>query len=167
MAKRKAVYPGTFDPITNGHLDIIKRAARLFDDLVIAVAANPQKEPLFDLELREAMVRQTVQTMAHIKVTSFEGLLVDLARDVGATAIVRGLRAVSDFEFEFQMALANRELNADAESVYLMPSMEHTFVSSTIIKNIAVHGGRVRKFVPSHVERALKKRFRAVNSKRQ
>ena len=166
MPKRKAVYPGTFDPITNGHVDIIKRAARLFDDLVIAVAANPQKEPLFELELREAMVRQTVQSLAHIKVTSFEGLLVDLARDLGATAIVRGLRAVSDFEFEFQMALANRELNADAESVFLMPSMEHTFVSSTIIKNIAVHGGPVRKFVPSHVELALKEKVRALNADR-
>ena len=159
MSIRRAVYPGTFDPITNGHVDIIRRAVRLFDRLIIAVAANPQKEPYFDLEERESMVRQAVRSIRNVRVITFEGLLVDLVRHQKAVAIVRGLRAVSDFEFEFQMALANRELFAQAESVYLMPSAEHIFVSSTIIKNIAAHGGNVRHFVPAHVQRRLARRL--------
>jgi len=159
MSIRRAVYPGTFDPVTNGHVDVIRRALRLFDRLIIAVAANPQKEPFFKLADRESMVRQTVRRIRNVRVITFEGLLVDLVRDQKAVAIVRGLRAVSDFEFEFQMALANRELFTDAESVYLMPSIEYIFVSSTIIKNIAMHGGSVRHFVPAHVERRLTRRL--------
>ena len=155
MPMRRAIYPGTFDPITNGHLDIVHRAVHLFDKLIVAVAANPQKEPLLPLSERERLVRQSVQRIRRVSVITFEGLLVDLARDLDAVAIVRGLRAVSDFEMEFQMALANREMYAGSESVYLMPSAEHTFVSSTIIKNIAMHGGCVRPFVPAHVERCL------------
>ena len=156
---QRAIYPGTFDPITNGHLDIIRRAVRMFDELIIAVAANPEKTPLFDLAEREALVRRAVRRMRKVQVTTFGGLLVDLAREFGAVAILRGLRAVSDFEFEFQMALANRELHAGAESIYLMPSIEHIFISSTIIKNIARHGGSVQPFVPAHVERKLRQRF--------
>jgi pantetheine-phosphate adenylyltransferase len=153
---RRAIYPGTFDPITNGHLDIIRRAQRLFDELVIAVAANPQKAPLFDLAAREALVRGAVGDMKGIRVVTFDGLLVELVETYHSDAILRGLRAVSDFEFEFQMALMNRELNAGAETIYLMPSVEYIFVSSTIIKNIAAHGGRVGNFVPPHVEQALR-----------
>lgn len=156
MPVRRAIYPGTFDPVTNGHLDIIHRAVRLFDELVVAVAANPQKEPLLPLDVREQLVRRSVKGMRTVSVTQFEGLLVDLAREQGALAVVRGLRAVSDFELEFQMALANRKLYAGCESVFLMPSAEHVFVSSTIIKNIARHGGRVRPFVPSFVEESLR-----------
>ncbi len=157
--KRRAVYPGTFDPVTNGHKDIINRAGRLFDELVIAVAANPDKVPLFSLKERVALLRQTVKTRKHVRVVAFEGLLVQLVRDYDAVAILRGLRAISDFEFEFQMALANRKLYGNAETVYLMPSSEYIFVSSTIIKNIAKHGGSVHHFVPAHVERLLKKKF--------
>lgn len=153
---RRAIYPGTFDPITNGHLDIIRRAQRLFDELFIAVAANPQKDPLLDLAAREELVRRSVDGMEGIRVISFDGLLVGLVDTYHADAILRGLRAVSDFEFEFQMALMNRELNQRAETIYLMPSAEYIFVSSTIIKNIAAHGGEVGKFVPPHVEQALK-----------
>lgn len=159
---RRAIYPGTFDPVTNGHLDIIRRAVRLFDHLTVAVAANPGKDPLFDLKDRAALVRQTVRGMRKVKVMTFDGLLVNLVRDLDAVAIVRGLRAVSDFEFEFQMALANRELYADAESVYLMPSSEHIFVSSTIIKSIAIHGGSLRRFVPKHVERRLREHLKSL-----
>jgi pantetheine-phosphate adenylyltransferase len=160
MPKRRAIYPGTFDPITNGHVDIIHRAVHLFDELVVAVAANPQKEPFLPLAEREQLVRQSVRKLRRVRITTFGGLLVDLARDLNAVAIVRGLRAVSDFELEFQMALANREMYAGSESVYLMPSAEHTFISSTIIKNIALHGGRVRRFVPAHVEQCLKRKLR-------
>ena len=156
MPVRRAIYPGTFDPVTNGHLDIIQRAVRLFDELVVAVAANPQKEPLLPLDVREKLVRRSVRGMRMVSVTTFQGLLVDLARELDAVAVVRGLRAVSDFEMEFQMALANRQLYAGCESVYLMPSAEHTFVSSTIIRNIALHGGRVRRFVPAFVEESLR-----------
>lgn len=152
---RRAIYPGTFDPITNGHLDLVHRAVRLFDELIVAVAANPQKEPLLSLAVREDLVRQSVKNIRKVKVVTFEGLLVDLAKELDALAVVRGLRAVSDFEMEFQMALANRQMYAQCESVYLMPSAEQIFVSSTIIKNIARHGGRVRPFVPAHVERRL------------
>ncbi len=155
MPVRRAIYPGTFDPVTNGHVDIIHRAVRLFDELVVAVAANPQKEPLLPLDVREQLVRRSVKGMRTVTVTTFDGLLVDLARELGAVAVVRGLRAVSDFEMEFQMALANRQMYADCESVYLMPSVEQVFVSSNIIKNIARHGGRVRPFVPAFVEESL------------
>jgi pantetheine-phosphate adenylyltransferase len=158
---QRAIYPGTFDPITNGHLDIIRRAVRMFDELIIAVAANPEKTPLFNLSERESLVRRSVQRMRKVQVTTFGGLLVELARKLGAVAILRGLRAVSDFEFEFQMALANRELHSGAESIYLMPSIEHIFISSTIIKNIARHGGSVHPFVPAHVAKKLTQRFRA------
>jgi pantetheine-phosphate adenylyltransferase len=156
---RRAIYPGTFDPITNGHLDIIRRAQRLFDELVIAIAANPQKAPLLDHATRERLVRTSVEGMKGTRVVAFDGLLVGLVEDYQADVILRGLRAVSDFEFEFQMALMNRELSAKAETIYLMPSVEHIFVSSTIIKNIAGHGGPIRKFVPPHVEEALMVRF--------
>ena len=160
MPARRAIYPGTFDPITNGHLDIIRRALRLFDELVVAVAANPQKEPFLQLAEREELVRHAVRNFRRVRITTFRGLLVDLASEMKAVAIVRGLRAVSDFELEFQMALANRKMHPATESVFLMPSAEHTFISSTIIKNIAMHGGRVRPFVPAHVERLLQRKLK-------
>lgn len=158
---RRAIYPGTFDPITNGHLDIIRRACHLFDELVVGVAANPQKTPFFSMSEREAMVRESVAGIDGVEVIGFEGLLVELVERYEAAAIVRGLRAVSDFEYEFQMALMNRVLHARAETVYLMPSAEYIYVSSTIIKNIAAHGGDVSQFVPESVEKRLLARRRS------
>jgi pantetheine-phosphate adenylyltransferase len=158
---RRAIYAGTFDPITNGHLDIVKRACRLFDELIIAVAANPHKSPLFTWAQRQQMVKESVAGLKAVRVVAFKGLLVDLVEKYRAVAIIRGLRAVSDFEFEFQMALMNRELNSHAETMYLMPSAEYIYVSSTIIKNVAAHGGSVKRFVPKHVEEKLKRRSRA------
>lgn len=158
---RRAIYPGTFDPITNGHLDIVHRACRLFDELIIAVAANPQKTPMFSLKEREEMLRESLGDFDGVQVIGFEGLLVDLLDRYDVAAIVRGLRAVSDFEFEFQMALMNRELHAKAETVYLMPSAEYIYVSSTLIKNVSLHGGDVSRFVPDAVNRMLAARRKA------
>lgn len=157
---RRAIYPGTFDPITYGHLDIIRRANSLFDELVIGVAANPHKQPLLGLAEREDLVRRAVEGLERIQVVAFAGLLVELLDRHDADAIVRGLRAVSDFEYEFQMALMNRELSPRAETIYLMPSAEYIFVSSSVVKNIAAHGGSVLKFVPPAVDDALRRRYR-------
>src|SRR5574341_1176352 len=154
-----AIYPGSFDPITFGHLDLIDRALVLFDRLYVAVAVNPVKEPLFTSEERVAMVQQLTKNKKGVTVISFPGLLADLNRKLKAVAIIRGLRAVSDFEYEFQMALMNRKLYHGAESVFLMPSARYTFLSSTMIKDIARFGGDISKFVPKMVERKLKEKF--------
>ena len=141
---RRAIYPGSFDPVTNGHLDVIERAAKLFDEVLVAVAVNSQKQPLFTVEERLDLLAQT--TAAHggrVKLVRLEGLLVDYARTAGAGAIIRGLRAVSDFEFEFQMALMNRKLESSVETIFLMPKEEYTYLSSRIIKEIARLGGEV------------------------
>ena len=157
---RRAIYPGSFDPVTNGHLDVIERAAKLFDEVIVAVAVNSQKQPLFTPEERLELLRET--TAAHggrVRLARLEGLLVDYARNVGAGAIIRGLRAVSDFEFEFQMALMNRKLEANVETLFLMPKEEYTYLSSRIIKEIARLGGDVTSFVPSCVSAALKGKY--------
>jgi len=153
---RRAIYPGSFDPVTNGHLDVIQRASRLFDEVIVAVAYNDEKHPLFTNEERLHLLEQTVGTVGNVKVVKFEGLLVDFARKEGAIAIVRGLRAISDFEFEFQMALMNRKLVGSVETIFLMPKEEYTYLSSRIVKEIARLGGNVEAFVPHSIAEALK-----------
>jgi len=156
---RIAVYPGTFDPITNGHLDIIRRATRLFDKIIVAVSNNPQKEPLFSLQERRTFVEKSVVDLPSVEVDDFDGLLVEYAKKMKASAIVRGLRAVSDFEYEFQMALMNRKLMPTLETVYLMPSEEYTYINSTIAKEVSRLGGKVDCFLPSIVAEALKEKW--------
>ena len=154
-----AIYPGSFDPITYGHLDLIDRALVLFDKLYVAIAVNPVKEPLFPAEERVSMVKQLTKNKKGAVVISFPGLLADLTRKLKAVAIIRGLRAVSDFEHEFQMALMNRKLYHGAESVFLMPSARYVFLSSNLIKDVARFGGDVSAFVPKIVEKKLKQKF--------
>ena len=154
-----AIYPGSFDPITYGHLDLIDRALVLFDKLYVAIAVNPVKEPLFPAEERVSMVKQLTKNKKGAVVISFPGLLADLTRKLKAVAIIRGLRAVSDFEYEFQMALMNRKLYHGAESVFLMPSARYVFLSSNLIKDVARFGGDVSAFVHKIVEKKLKQKF--------
>ena len=158
---RRAIYPGSFDPITTGHLDVIHRAARLFDELVVAVAHNDQKQSMFTTEERMALIRENTASVGNIRVASFDGLLVEFARRENAAAVVRGLRAVSDFEFEFQMALMNRKLEPAIETIFLTPREEFTYLSSRIVKEIARLGGNVEAFVPASVARALREKFGA------
>ena len=152
---RTAIYPGSFDPITNGHLDVIERASRLFDHLVIAVANNSEKRPLFSTDERVRLIAESVAGLPNVEVTSFRGLLVDFAGHCGAMAVVRGLRAVTDFEYEFQMALMNRTLRDDLETVFLAAREEYTYLSSRIIKEVARLGGQVGRMVPPAVALAL------------
>lgn len=156
---RAAIYPGTFDPITNGHLDIIERATRLFDRVTVAVTTNPSKKPLFDVEERKEMIRQATACFHVVEVESFSGLLVDYVTRKGASAIVRGLRAVSDFEFEFQMALVNRKIADNIVTVFLMPHEKYTYLNSTIVKEVAAFGGDVSMFVPAEVLARLQKKM--------
>lgn len=157
--QRIAIYPGSFDPLTNGHLDVIRRAARLFDHVIVAVAENESKQPLFTLAERVTLVKKAVVALPNVQVDSFDGLLVNYVRRRKAQAIVRGLRAVSDFEFEFQLALMNRKLNENIETIFMMPKDTYTFLSSRIVKEIARLGGDVRPFVPAHVRIALLKKL--------
>lgn len=157
---RVALFPGSFDPFTNGHLDLARRAAAIFDRVIIAVAHNPAKTSLFTPEERVALIEGALTDTPGVTAMHFGGLVVDCAKRVGAHVMVRGLRAVSDFEFEFQMALMNRRLSPDLEVAFLMPSQEYTYLNSTLVKEVARHGGRIRGLVPSNVERALKQRFR-------
>ena len=156
-----AVYPGSFDPITHGHIDIVRRARKLFGTLYVAVVANPHKQPYFTLEERVEITQAALaeEGVNGIEVISFDGLLVDCARERGADAIVRGLRANSDFEYEFQMALTNRDLAPEFESVFFMTAKRYSFLSSSIVKEICVYGGDVSTFVPRSVETALKKKL--------
>jgi pantetheine-phosphate adenylyltransferase len=152
---RTVIYPGSFDPLTNGHLDVIQRATKLFDRVVVAVAQNESKNPLFTLSERLDMVAHCVKHLPNVEADSFEGLLVNYAESRSAQAIIRGLRAVSDFEFEFQLALMNRKLNERVETIFMMPKDTYTFLSSRIVKEIARLGGDVSTFVPSTVQAAL------------
>jgi pantetheine-phosphate adenylyltransferase len=156
---RTAIYPGSFDPITNGHLDVLQRAAKLFDRVIVAVAKSEGKQPLFSLRERVEMVERATTQFPHVEVDSFDGLLVKYVEDRSAQAVVRGLRAVSDFEFEFQLALMNRKLNERIETIFMMPKDTYTFLSSRIVKEIARLGGDVSVFVPAHVQTALNARF--------
>ena len=157
---RTAIYPGSFDPLTNGHLDVIQRASKLFDRVVVAVATNEAKKPLFTVHERLALVRAAVKHLPNVEADSFANLLVDFAAGKSAIAVIRGLRAVSDFEFEFQMALMNRNLNEDIETIFMMPKDTYTFLSSRIVKEIARLGGDVSAFVPLPVRKALGKKFK-------
>ena len=158
---RTAIYPGSFDPLTNGHLDVLERAAKLFDRVIVAIALSESKNPLFTLDERLALMKPAVARMKNVRADVFDGLLVEYARKQKAQAIVRGLRAVSDFEFEFQMALMNRKLAKDIETIFMMPRGSYTFLSSRIVKEIARLGGDVSPFVPPHVVSALKKKLKA------
>jgi pantetheine-phosphate adenylyltransferase len=155
----KVIYPGTFDPVTYGHIDVIKRAAELFESIVVTVAINPGKQPLFTTEERVNMLKSSLKEFDNVSVDSFDGLVVDHAKAVGATGIIRGLRAVSDFEYEFQMALMNRKLANDIATIFLMPHEKFTYLNSTIIRNLASLHSDVADFVPSVVQEALKKKF--------
>ena len=157
---RMAIYPGSFDPLTYGHLDLVHRAAKLFDRVVVAVARNDGKKPLFSVKERVAMMKTAVAKIPKVEVDSFEGLLVDYLERRDGQAIVRGLRAVSDFEFEFQLALMNRRLNERVETIFMMPKETYTFVSSRLVKEIARLGGKVDGFVPEHVRKALARKLR-------
>ncbi len=155
-----AVYPGTFDPITMGHLDIVDRALNLFDKVIIGIAINPDKKPLFTLEERVGMIRQCFPGgYSRIEVDTVSGLLVDYALKRNAKALVRGLRAVSDFDYEFQLALMNRKLIRDVDTIFLMPGLRWFFISSSIIKVAASHGGDVSDMVPEHVDRMLQEKY--------
>ena len=154
--ERIAIYPGTFDPITNGHLDIIERAGELFDRVIITIAHNTDKEPLFSISERREMIEEVIRPLKFAEVDTFSGLLVAYAIDRGAVALIRGLRAISDFEYEFQMALVNRRLAKQLVTVFLMPHEKYTYINSTIVRELAQFGGNVSKFVPPNVENALK-----------
>jgi len=156
---RTVIYPGSFDPLTNGHLDVIQRAAKLFDNVIVAVARSESKHPLFSLEERLQMVSCGIQSLPHVEADAFDGLLIEYVERRGAQAVIRGLRAVSDFEFEFQLALMNRKLNESIETIFMMPKDTYTFLSSRIVKEIAILGGDVSAFVPEHVRAALGSKF--------
>ena len=157
---RRAIYPGSFDPVTNGHLDVIERASKLFDEIVVAIAQNVEKDPLFSLDERMSFLQASLSGTKSIRIDSFDGLLVDLAQTEGAVAVIRGLRAISDFEFEFQLALMNRKLKSSVETIFLMPKEEYTYLSSRLIKEIARLGGDVSQFVPEKVAQALRTKFK-------
>jgi len=157
---RHCIYPGTFDPITYGHLDVLARAAQLFDRVTVAVAVNAGKAPLFSAEERVAMVQPNVAKLTHVTVTTFSGLLVEFCTQQKADAIIRGLRALSDFEFEFNMALMNRHLQPKLETLFVMPNEQFSYTSSTLVKQVAKFGGDVAHFVPPNVAEALKRAFK-------
>jgi len=155
-----AIYPGTFDPITNGHIDLVQRTLKIFDEVIIAVAAIQKKQPLFTVEERLRLIRESIKELKGAKAEVFSGLLVEYAKNRGSIALIRGLRAVSDFEYELQMALMNRRLDANIETVFMMPSEEYTFLSSTIVKEVASLGGSIKGLVPEVVEKALREKFK-------
>jgi pantetheine-phosphate adenylyltransferase len=161
---RTAVYPGSFDPITNGHLDVIQRAAKLFDRVIVAVAKNESKNPFFSMSQRQDLCTQAVAHLPNVSVDAFTGLLVEYVERVQGDAVVRGLRAVSDFEFEFQLALMNRKLNERIETIFMMPKDTYTFISSRLVKEIARLGGDVSSFVPKVVQEALATRLNGKKS---
>ncbi|HEV2217163.1 MAG TPA: pantetheine-phosphate adenylyltransferase [Candidatus Dormibacteraeota bacterium] len=161
MSEKVAVYPGSFDPFTNGHLDVVDRALSIFDRVIVAVAANPEKrQPLFTVDERVSLIQESLKGRSGVEVTSFTGLTVEFARSHGATTLIKGLRAYSDFDAELQQALMNRKLAPDIQSVFLMSGFAHIFVSSSILKDIASYGGKVADLVPPPVAKALKEKYR-------
>jgi pantetheine-phosphate adenylyltransferase len=154
-----AIYPGTFDPITNGHADLVERGARMFDRLIVSVAANPNKQPLFSLEERVGLAREALAHLPTVEVRGFDILLVNYAKSIGAHVILRGLRAVSDFEFEFQLASMNRRLDPQVESIFLTPAEQYAFISSSLVREVAKLGGNIAPFVHPKVEAALAAKF--------
>lgn len=157
---KKAIYPGSFDPVTRGHLDIIERASRLFDHLVIGVLVNKAKTPLFSVEERVQMIQEAVKDLPNVEVQSFGGLTVDFARQCEANAVVRGLRAITDFEYELQIAQLNRVMNHEIDTVFLTTSLEYAYLSSSSVKEVAAYGGDISRFVVPHVEEAVKKKMK-------
>ena len=155
--KRVAIYPGTFDPVTNGHIDIIRRALNIFDKLIVSVALNPRKNPLFSIEQRVELIQQGLEGLKHVEILPFDNLLTDFAQANNATVIIKGLRAVSDFEYELQMGLMNRNLDESVETLFMIPSQEYSFLSSSFVKEIAKHGGDIHKLVPKSVAKKLSK----------
>lgn len=155
----KAICPGSFDPVTNGHLDIVERAARIFDEVAVAVLHNRRKQPLFSMEERMAMIQESVAHLPNVSVLAADGLLIDVARQVGAQVIVKGLRAIQDFEYEFQMGMVNKQLAPDVETMFLMSSESYSYLSSSIIRELASYGAGVEGLVPPGVERRLRERY--------
>ncbi|MFA5311199.1 MAG: pantetheine-phosphate adenylyltransferase [Candidatus Omnitrophota bacterium] len=153
---RRAVYPGTFDPVTYGHIDLIKRAQEIFPEVIVAVAHNPNKKPVFSAKERVAMLKEATKGLKGVEITEFNGLVVDYARKHNAKVLIRGLRMISDFEYEFQMALTNRKLSADIETIFLMPHESYSYLSSKLLKEAASLGANLSSFVPDFVEKALK-----------
>lgn len=159
MMKRRAIYPGTFDPFTNGHLDLVVRGLRIFDEVIVAVAPSERKGPLFSVEERLDLMKASLKGMNRVRCDIFDSLLVEYVQKKKGCAIIRGLRAVSDFEYELQMALMNRRISSEIETVFMMPSEEYSFLTATIVKEIASHGGPVAELVPLPVEKALRRKF--------
>ncbi|MCX7975402.1 MAG: pantetheine-phosphate adenylyltransferase [Candidatus Aminicenantes bacterium] len=164
MREKRAIYPGSFDPITNGHLDIIQRGLKIFKEIIVAVLENPKKESLFSTAERVAMIKEIFASEPKVKVKSFDGLLVDFARKNKARIVIRGLRAVSDFEYEFQMALMNRKLYPELETLFMMPSLNYTFLSSRLVKEIYMLGGCIKGLVPETVENYLRHKFSKITT---
>jgi pantetheine-phosphate adenylyltransferase len=160
MLKTSAIYPGSFDPITNGHVDIIERGLKVFDRIIVAVLENPKKRPLFTTKERVRMIQDIFASKKDVEVRAFDGLLVDFARDQGTHVVIRGLRAISDFEYEFQMALMNRSLAPDVETFFMMPSVNYSFLSSNLVREVAALGGSVEGLVPGPIARKLRNRLR-------
>ena len=160
MKRKIAIVPGSFDPITYGHIDIIKRSAQLFDEVIVAILVNPDKKYLFTLEEREEMINESIKDFKNVKVDSFSGLLVNYAKKVNSTGIVRGLRAVSDFEYEMQLTFMNKALDDNIETFYMMANKQYSFISSSIVKGVSGFGADLSKFVPKHVEERLEKKVK-------
>lgn len=160
MKRKIAIVPGSFDPITYGHIDIIKRSAQLFDEVIVAILVNPDKKYLFTLEEREEMINESIKDLKNVKVDSFSGLLVNYAKKVDSTVIVRGLRAVSDFEYEMQLTFMNKALDDNIETFYMMANKQYSFISSSIVKGVSGFGADLSKFVPKHVEERLEKKVK-------
>ena len=160
MKRKIAIVPGSFDPITYGHIDIIKRSTQLFDEVIVAILVNPDKKYLFTLEEREEMINESIKDFNNVKVDSFSGLLVNYAKKVNSTVIVRGLRAVSDFEFEMQLTFMNKALDDNIETFYMMANKQYSFISSSIVKGVSGFGADLSKFVPKHVEERLEKKVK-------
>lgn len=159
MKKITAVYPGTFDPVTNGHLDVIERAATLFDEVVVCIAINSAKTPLFTKEERCELLQESVSNFSNVQIDTFEGLLVKYAEEKNASVIIRGLRAVSDFEYEFQLSLTNRKLSPSINTIFVMPNEKYTYLNSSLIRELASYNAEIQDFVPSHVHDALRLKF--------
>ncbi|MGD9250717.1 MAG: pantetheine-phosphate adenylyltransferase [Desulfobacterales bacterium] len=166
MSSKLAIYPGSFDPVTNGHIDIIVRGLKIFDRIVVGILNNPEKNPLFTVTERKAMLEASLKSFANVEVDTFDGLLVDYALQRGAQAILRGMRAVSDFEYEFQMALMNRRLDREIQTVFLMTGLRWIFTSSSIIKEAARFGGNIKGMVPKIVNQQLQRKFAALDQSR-
>jgi pantetheine-phosphate adenylyltransferase len=154
-----AVYPGSFDPVTNGHLDVIRRASKMFDKLIVAVLVNTSKNPVFSPQERVEMLRSVTEDLPNVEIAHFSGLLVDYCKSVGASIIVKGLRAVSDFEYEFQMALTNRQIDENVDTVFLTTTAQHMYLSSSIVREVAMFGGNIEDFVPKQIVQNIKEKY--------